>query len=103
MKLTSLAAAMMFGAVTISPALADNHSNHSEAKVAKFTIDTPIEQLVADAKAKAVLEKHLPGIDQHPAYGQFKTMSLKAVQPFSQGAITPEMLEKIQKDLSELK
>ena len=108
MKFTQLAAALLIGAAVTTPALADghgdhsDHAEHSEAKAAKFSIDTPIEQLVADEKAKAVLEKHLPGIDQHPAYGQFKSMSLRAVEPFSQGAITPEMLEQIQKDLSEI-
>ncbi|WP_298470717.1 hypothetical protein [uncultured Erythrobacter sp.] len=100
MKLTSIAAALMLGAAVTTPALADGHGDHAEAKAAKYTIDTPIEKLVADAKAKAVLEKHLPGIDQHPAYGEFKTMSLKAIQPFSQGAITPELLEKIAADLA---
>lgn len=102
MKITPLAAALMLGAAVTTPALADGHGNHSETKAAKFTIDTPIEALVADAKAKAVLDKHLPGIDQHPAYGQFKTMSLKALQPFSQGAITPESLEKIADDLAQI-
>lgn len=103
MKLTSLAVALMLGATAATPALADDHAVKAEAKMAKFTIDTPIEQLVANDEARAVLEKHLPGIDQHPAYGQFKTMSLKALQPFSQGAITPEALEKIAVDLAAIK
>ena len=102
MKFTPIAAALMLGAAMTNPALADTPGDQVEAPAAKFSIETPIESLVADAKAKAVLEKHLPGIDQHPAYGQFKTMSLKALQPFSQGAITPEMLEKIAADLAEL-
>lgn len=104
MKFTPIVAALILGAAITTPAMADGHGDHGAAKTATaFTIDTPIERLVADAKAKAVLEKHLPGIDQHPAYGQFKTMSLKALQPFSQGAITPESLEKIAADLAAIK
>lgn len=62
---------------------------------AKLTIDAPIEQLMADPKAKAVVDTHLPNVESHPAYGQFKGMSLKAVQPLSGGMITDELLAKI--------
>ena len=49
--------------------------------------------------------KHFGGQDvsQHPAYEQFKSLSLKAVAPFSQGLITEEMLAKIAADLAEIK
>ena len=107
MKFAPIAAALVLGSIS-APALADGHGDHSdhadhaEAKAAKFTIDTPIEQLMADEKAKAVVVKHFGGQDvsQHPMYDQFKTMSLKAVAPFSQGMITDEMLEKIATDLA---
>ena len=104
MKLAPIAAALLLA----SPALADghgDHADHAEKKTAKFTTDTPIEKLVADEKAKAVLVKHMGGQDvsQHPMYDQFKSMSLKAVAPFSQGMITDEMLAKINTDLAEIK
>ncbi|KTF68199.1 hypothetical protein ACNFJ7_12385 [Sphingomonas sp. HT-1] len=70
------------------------------ASAAKFSLDTPIEQLIADPKAKAVLDADLPGVSTHPALDQFKTMSLRAVQPFSNGALTDEMLAKVEKDLA---
>ncbi|MBV7258544.1 hypothetical protein [Erythrobacter crassostreae] len=100
MKAPMLAAALALGLAT-SPAMVV--TAHAQTKAAGFSTDTPIEQLVADKRAKAVLEKHIPGLDKHPAYGQFKTMSLTALQPWSQGAITPEMLEKIQADLAAIK
>jgi hypothetical protein len=68
-----------------------------------LTIDTPIEALMADMRAKAVVAAHLPGIDQHPAYEQFKSLSLKALAPFSQGLITEETLTKIATDLAAIK
>lgn len=75
----------------------------TDAPAAAFTIDTPIEALVADARAKAVLDKHVAGINQHPAYDQFKALSLKTLAPFSQGMITDELLAKIEADLVAIK
>lgn len=73
-----------------------------ETKAAAFTIDTPIADLMADERAKAVVDKHIPGIEAHPAYEQIKGFSLPMVQPFSEGAITDEMLAAIAADLAEL-
>ena len=58
---------------------------------------------MADERAKAVVTKHIPGIDQHPAYDQFKALSLKALAPFSKGMISDELLGKIETDLAALK
>jgi hypothetical protein len=70
---------------------------------AKFSVDsTPIEALVANARAKAVVDKTLPGIESHPSYDQFKAMTLKDVAPYSNGAITPEKLTEIQAGLDQL-
>lgn len=70
---------------------------------AKFSLDTPIETLVADAAAKAVLDADIPGMTAHPAFDQFKTMSLKQLQPISQGQITDETLAKVATDLAAIK
>lgn len=101
MKLAPLAAALVIGSLA-TPAIADGHGDHTEAKAAALTIDTPIEKLVADERSKAVLDKHMPGIDKHPSYDQFKSMSLKAIAPFSQGAITEQMLTDIAADLAKI-
>lgn len=73
------------------------------AAAAKFNLDTPIEALVADAKAKAVLDADLPGVSTHPSYDMFKGMSLRAVQPMSDGKLTDEMLKKVETDLAAIK
>ena len=70
---------------------------------AKFSLDTPIETLVADAAAKAVLDADVPGMTAHPAFDQFKSMSLKQLQPISQGQITDETLAKVATDLAAIK
>ena len=68
-----------------------------------LTLDTPIEQIVAVPAGKAVLDKDLPGLTTHAMYDQFKTMSLKDLQPMSQGAITDDQLKKAGDDLAAVK
>jgi len=70
---------------------------------AKFNLDTPIEVLAADEKAKAVLDADVPKLLPHPSYAMFKGMSLRQVQPYSQGELTDEILAKLEKDLAEIK
>ena len=90
----SMALAPVF-ALTSSPALAQENA-------AKLTIDSPIEALMANAAAKAVVLKHMGPIDQHPFYGQIKTMSLPQVKPMSSGQITDDMIAKITAGLAAL-
>lgn len=102
MKFAPLAA-LCLAAVAAVPALAEDTA--TTTTVAAFSIDTPIETLMADERAKAVVAKHFNGMDltQHPAYEQFKALSLKTVAPFSQGLITEDILTKIAADLATIK
>ena len=102
MKFAPLAAACLAAAVLTAPAIAQTAAPAAPTAAA-FTVDMPIEALMADERAKAVVTTHLPGIDQHPAFDQFKSMSLKAVAPFSQGMISEEALAKIAADLAAIK
>lgn len=105
MKFVILAAA--FACLSPAAALAQTAPAPAAAAAApvaaKFNLDTPIETLMADAAAKAVLAKYNLHPDQHPAYDQFSMLSLRAVQPMSQGMITEEMLPKIEADLATIK
>lgn len=102
MKFAPLAVLGLGLAAVTVPAVAQD-APAAPAPAAAFTVDTPIEALVADERAKAVLVKHLGPIDQHPAYEQFKALSLKALAPYSQGMISDEMLTKIGADLTAIK
>ena len=73
------------------------------AAAAKFNLDTPIETLAADENAKAVLMTDLPDLLPHPSYDMFKGMSLRGVQPFSEGKLTDEILAKVEADLAAIK
>ena len=98
MKTALIALPLLLASV---PALAQDDTA-TEAAESKFTIETPIEKLMTDEKAREVVLETLPDLDKSPYYGQIKGMSLKAVQPYSQGMITDEMLEEISAGLAEL-
>lgn len=109
MKLIALAASLTLVA---TPAFAQTAPAPSTptppaaapAGAAKFTVDTPIEQLVADEKAKAVLQTVLGAdITQNPFYDQIKAMSFAQVQPLSQGQITDETMKKLAEGLAAIK
>lgn len=70
---------------------------------AKYTLDTPLADLVADPAAKAVLDKDLPGLTSLEAFDSFKGASLNQVVPFSNGALTPEKLAQVAADLAAIK
>ncbi len=84
-----------------APAPQQGHAAHAPAAT-RPTIESPIEALVNDPATKAVLDKHLPGLAEHNAYGQFKRMTLRQVAPFSGGNITDDIIAAIDADLKAL-
>ena len=101
MKIRLLALPILLAATPTFAQQGEPGEKSAEAAV-KLTIDSSIEALMANEVARAVVEAHLPGLDAHPAYLQFKGMSLPAVQPFSQGVVTDEVLAKIKAGLAAL-
>lgn len=99
----SAAAALAFLAPAAFAQTAPAPAPAAAPAAAKFNLDTPIEVLVADTQAKAVLDADLPGIATHPSYDMFKGMSLRQVQPMSGGKLTDEMLKKVETDLAAIK
>lgn len=73
------------------------------AAAAKFTLDTPIETIAADAAGKAVLDAHFPGMTTHAQFGMFKAMSLKQLQPMSGGQISADALAKAEVELAKIR
>lgn len=73
------------------------------AAAAKYTLETPVEVLVADPKAKTVLDMDLPGLVSHPQYDSFKGMGLSTLAAFAPDKLTPEVLAKVKADLAVIK
>lgn len=70
---------------------------------AKFNLDTPIGELLANEAAKVVLDKELPGLTQLPQLEMIKGLSLKQLQPYSDGKLTDELLAKTEASLAAIK
>lgn len=73
-----------------------------DAKAGRFTLDTPIAQLLADYRSKAVLDKDMPGLSTDRNLDKFKPLSLNKLAPLSGGRLTPELLQKVGRHLSEI-
>ena len=106
MKTTLFAAAAALSVLAAAPAFAQAPAAApapAPAAAGALSVEnTPIEAIVANPAAKAVLDKDLPGLTTHEAYDQFKAMTLAQVAPMSQGAITPEALKTVQADLDKV-
>lgn len=73
------------------------------AVTGKYSVETPLETIVADPAGKAVIDSDLPGLTTHAMFDQFKSMSLKQLQPMSGGKITDDSLVKLSADLAAVK
>ena len=99
-KLLTAGALSLSLALAAAPALAQAPA---AAPAAASAENTPIADIAATPEGKAALDKNLPGLTTHEAYEQFKTMSLKQVQPMSGGAITDDQIKALQADLDKAK
>lgn len=102
---TALLATGVLTLLTATPAMAQSAGTTTPAAAptaSGFSADTPLEVVVADPAAKAVLDKTLPNISKHPAFDQFKAMSLKQLQPYASDRISEEAVAKVDADLKAL-
>ena len=72
------------------------------AKAAPSVEKTRLGDLVADPSTKPIVDKYLPGVQQHPQYGMGKGMSLKQLSRFPQAQLTPAKLTAIQAEFDKL-
>jgi hypothetical protein len=99
--LVSLAAVALIGA---QPVLANPQpaTTAPTTPATRYTLDTPIETLVADTRAKAVLDADLPSLTSNPKYETFKGMSLTVLASFAPDKLTPDRLDKVRADLAKI-
>ena len=72
------------------------------AHKARFTVDTPIADLMANPGAKVVVEKVTPGLEENPHYFLFKMMSLRQIAPMSEGKLTDVKLVQVDQMLAKV-
>ncbi len=65
-----------------------------------LSLDTPIADLIANPRAKAILDRDLPGLSEDENLPKFQTLSLRKMAPLSGGQMTPALLAKVGADLT---
>ncbi len=91
--------ALVLAPLMLVPAAA---AQKEQPLVATLSADTPVETLAANPAARAVLEKDVPMLLNHPNYDTIKSLSLRQIQPFSAGALTDPMIAAADADLKAL-
>jgi hypothetical protein len=77
-------------------------AQETPATAPAYSRNTPVEQLMADPAAVAVLNKDLPGLLTAPEFSLFKSMSLKQLQQASGGDLSMVDLDRTEADLQAL-
>jgi cytochrome P450 len=73
------------------------------AAPAGFSVDgSKIGDLLGNNAARAVLDKHFPGISTNPQIGMAKAMTLRAVSAFAPDQFTREALDAVNAELTQL-
>ena len=81
-------------------AMAQTPSAPTAAAPAKASVDgTTVGDLMANPATMAVLQKDVPEVLADPRIEQAKGMTLKEIEPYSEGKIDDAKLAAIQKDL----
>ncbi|WP_422055804.1 hypothetical protein [Sphingomonas sp.] len=99
----TLLLAVALSALPLAPASFAQTAPAPAAAAAKYNLDTPIQDIVADPAAKAAFDAALPGVSTHESYEMFKTMSLNQLKTYAADKLTPEVLAKVEKDLAAVK
>lgn len=71
-----------------------------------YTMDTKVGEILDDAGAVKILEKHVPGISKNPMLGLAGGMTLKAILAMpqaKQAGLTEEMVKKVLAEINALK
>ena len=67
-----------------------------------FGIHSSIEDLLANPATLAFILKNMPELPKHPMLAMVKSLPLKALAPFSEGRLTPEVLAQLDTELAKL-
>ncbi|HYD46067.1 MAG TPA: hypothetical protein VEA79_12450 [Phenylobacterium sp.] len=89
-------------ALAVLAALAATPAAYAASPAKPSVEKTSLADLVANPSTKPIVDKYLPGVQQHPQYGMAKGMSLKQLSGFPQAQLTPAKLSAIQAEFDKL-
>jgi para-nitrobenzyl esterase len=96
-------AATAFPASAIAAEPAKPAATAPAAKAKYTSADTNIGTLLDDPAAKAIIDKHIPGMTSNEQIEMARSMTLKAIQTYAPDDVTDERLAKIDAELANLK
>ena len=67
-----------------------------------FNASSTIRDLIADERARAIIERHMPGASKHPDLPQAMYMSLREVSYYPESGLTPSKLKEIDEELKQI-
>jgi hypothetical protein len=67
-----------------------------------YSVNSRIREIIADERAKEILDKHIPGASTHPQLPMAMGMTLKEISWYPETGLTPEKLQALVKDLEAL-
>jgi hypothetical protein len=67
-----------------------------------YSTQTRLRDLLADPRAVALLEKHVPGATSHPQLDQALDMSLREIASYPESGLTAAKFQALIKDLEQL-
>ncbi len=72
--------------------------------MAKFSLDTPVKDLIADPESAAIMREVIPDLIDGPMAGMVKDlpMSLNAIMKYAAGQIPEEKLKELEEKLAAL-
>ena len=72
--------------------------------MAKFSLDTPVKDLIADPESAAIMREVIPDLIDGPTAGLVKDlpMSLNAIMKYAAGQIPEEKLKELEEKLAAL-
>jgi hypothetical protein len=67
-----------------------------------FSEQSKIREILADERAKAILDKHFPGASTHPQLYMGMSMTLKQISWYPESGMTAEKLKALVEELAAL-
>jgi hypothetical protein len=67
-----------------------------------YTLHTAVRTIMSDARARAVLDKHVPGASTHPRLPEAMDMTIRELSEYPESGLTPDILKAIAADMEQL-
>lgn len=100
----AIIAALAVSALPAAAAETAKPAAQAPAEKPKYnTSETDIGTLLDDPAAKAIVEKHIPGMTTNEQVEMARSMTLKAIQSYAPEDVTDARLAQIDADLAKLK